>query len=71
VVDRVKALERDVVKFDQSKLRRFSSWFTEYEVSLWDQKIERDFAAGNLDFLIEEAKAEREASPTRMSAAIR
>ena len=45
---------------DQDELKRFAKWFAEYEASIWDAQIERDFRDGKLDFLIEEARAERE-----------
>ncbi len=61
MVDRVEALEREVEQLDQSDFERFSLWFSEFEASVWDHKIERDFESGKLDFLIDEARAEREA----------
>ena len=62
MVDRVEALEREVEQLDRSDFERFSLWFAEYEASIWDHKIEQDFAAGKLDFLIDEARLEGEAA---------
>jgi hypothetical protein len=60
MVDRVKAIEHEVEKLDKSEFERFSFWFAEYEAKLWDAQIEQDSADGKLDFLISEAKAERD-----------
>lgn len=38
---------------------RLRSWFTERDWELWDRQIEADAAAGKLDFLIDEALAEK------------
>lgn len=35
------------------------AWFSERAREKWDEKIERDAAAGKLDFLVEEAVAEK------------
>jgi hypothetical protein len=59
MLDRVQALEAKVKKLDRGEFERFSSWFAEYEASAWDEEIGRDFAAGKLDFLIDEARRER------------
>jgi hypothetical protein len=34
-------------------------WFAERDADAWDEEIERDAANGRLDFLIEEALAEK------------
>ncbi|CDI00962.1 conserved hypothetical protein [Candidatus Competibacter denitrificans Run_A_D11] len=38
---------------------RLRDWFTERDWALWDRQIEADAAAGKLDFLIDEALAEK------------
>ena len=39
-------------------LARFRSWFERFDAARFDQKIERDIAAGHLDRLAEAALAE-------------
>lgn len=39
----------------------FSSWFEQYEQERWDRAIEKDSAAGKLDFLLQEARDARNA----------
>lgn len=34
-------------------------WFSEHDWETWDEEIERDSAAGKLDFLIDEALEEK------------
>ena len=34
-------------------------WFSEHDWEAWDEKIEKDSAAGKLDFLIDEALDEK------------
>jgi hypothetical protein len=34
-------------------------WFSEHDWETWDEKIEKDSAAGKLDFLIDEALEEK------------
>jgi hypothetical protein len=61
MLDRVEALEKEVEQLDRSDFERFASWFAEYESGAWDQEIEQDSKSGRLDFLLEEARIEREA----------
>ncbi len=59
--DRVKALEQQVAKLDDGEFKRFASWFAAHQDRLWDRQIARDAKSGKLDFLIEEARAEKQA----------
>lgn len=34
-------------------------WFAERDAEIWDEELERDAADGKLDFLVEEALAEK------------
>lgn len=38
---------------------RLRAWFSERDWEKWDEEIERDAVAGKLDFLVEEAVAEK------------
>ena len=40
-------------------------WFAERDADAWDEEIERDAANGKLDFLIEEALAEKKEGKLR------
>ena len=65
MMNRVKALEQDVAKLDEIEFKRFAKWFADYQDRVWEKQISRDAKAGNLDFLREEAKAERNAGSLR------
>jgi len=39
----------------------FDAWYEEYKANEWDVQIERDAAAGRLDWLIAEAQADQQA----------
>jgi hypothetical protein len=51
-------LEQQVLQLSPEDLAKFRVWFIELDHHLWDQQIEADLAAGKLDRLIAEARAE-------------
>ena len=59
--DRVQSLEKAVSELSPVELKEFASWFAEYDQAIWDRQIEEDAKSGKLDFLREEAAAERKA----------
>ncbi len=58
-------LEQEVLQLSAEDLARFRAWFLELEHKLWDKQIEADIAAGKLDHLIAEARAEFNAGKAR------
>lgn len=65
MTNRLKALEQDVEKLDEVELKRFAKWFADYQDRVWEKQIEKDAASGKLDFLREEALAEKNAETLR------
>ena len=57
-MDRVEEIEAAITSLPPEDYRRLSQWFHELEQSRWDQQMDRDSAAGKLDFLFEEAETE-------------
>jgi len=57
--DRLQNLEKAVAELDLVELREFATWFMDYDQTIWEREIEEDAKAGRLDFLREEARAER------------
>jgi len=55
-VDEIKAEIEALPRDDYAELRR---WFTERDWEEWDAELEADSEAGKLDFLVEEALAEK------------
>ncbi len=64
-MSRVDELERAVRDLPPEDLRQFREWFFEFDAELWDRQIERDVAAGKLEALVEEAKAEHREGGTQ------
>ena len=51
-------LENAIAKLPPDDLDRFRKWFEQFDAARFDEKIERDAAAGKLDRLAELALAE-------------
>ena len=51
-------LEQQVLQLPPEDLAKFCIWFIELDHQLWDTQIDSDAAAGKLDRLIAEARAE-------------
>jgi hypothetical protein len=45
--------------------RRLSQWFYELDQTRWDEQMDRDSAAGKLDFVFDEAANESARKPLR------
>jgi hypothetical protein len=58
-------LEQKVLQLSPMGLAKFRSWFIELDHHLWDKQIEADAAAGKLDRLIAEARADYKAGRAR------
>ncbi len=54
-MDRVEQIEAAINGLDPDEYRRFVQWFRAREQARWDAQLDRDSAAGELDFLLEEA----------------
>lgn len=57
----VAQLEEAVRQLSPQERAAFRAWFAEFDAEEWDRQIEADVAAGRLDWLIAEAKADRQA----------
>ena len=57
----VEEIEQAPERLPRSEFARLASWMAERNHELWTQQMERDAAAGRLDYLFEEAEAERKA----------
>ncbi len=57
----VAEIEAAIQILPKEDLARFNAWYQEYMETLWDKQIRQDAAAGKLDFLINEAREERDA----------
>jgi hypothetical protein len=63
----LRELESAVEGLSGRKYDRFRKWFLERDWALWDRQIEADSAAGRLDFLVREARDEKDSGKLRCS----
>ncbi|MEL6490857.1 MAG: hypothetical protein AAFQ95_12935 [Cyanobacteria bacterium J06621_3] len=61
----VEKLEAEILKLSPQELSQLADWVLELDERAWDAQIEKDAAAGKLDFLAKEALAEYEAGTCR------
>lgn len=61
----IEEIESAIEHLPQEKIRELSMWFDAYKERLFDSRIEADAKRGALDFLIEEAEAERKEGTLR------
>ena len=57
----VQEIEDAVRQLTAEQRAAFRAWFAEFDAQEWDRQFESDVAAGKLDWLIAESKADREA----------
>jgi hypothetical protein len=57
-LDNLELLKKAVERLPPEELSKFREWFEKLQARLWDAQIERDVAAGKLDWLAQEARAE-------------
>jgi hypothetical protein len=59
-MDRVEEIETAITSLPPDDYRRLADWFRMREENRWDEQMDRDSAAGKLDFLFKEAENEGE-----------
>ena len=57
-MDRVEEIEAAITSLPEEEYRRLVDWFRAREQARWDEQMDRDSAAGRLDFLFREAESE-------------
>jgi hypothetical protein len=61
----VEQIEAAILKLSPQELSHLTDWVLALDEKRWDEQIEKDIAAGKLDFLAQEALAELEAGNCR------
>lgn len=61
----VREIERAIEKLPGGQFSQIHDWIVERDWEKWDAQIERDSAAGKLDFLVSEALKDAECGNTR------
>ncbi len=58
-MSKVEQLEAELAKLSPDEFREVARWVAEHDADAWDEQLDKDAAAGRLDFLFDEADAER------------
>ena len=58
-MSKVEEIQSTIASLPPEDYAHLRQWFAERDWDQWDREIERDTAAGKLDFLIDEAVAEK------------
>jgi hypothetical protein len=61
----IEALQAEIATLSREDFARLREWIAERDWADWDQQIERDSAAGKLDFLREEVEAAKQRGELR------
>lgn len=59
VMSSVEEIKSAIASLSQEDYARLRDWLSERDWEKWDEEIEKDSAAGKLDFLVKEAVAEK------------
>jgi len=61
----VEDIENAILKLSPQDYARFLEWFRERDQQMWDDQMDRDAAAGKLDFIRQEVRQARDAGLVR------
>ena len=61
----VKSIEKAIEALPPAELAEFRRWYAEFDAAAWDRQIEQDAAAGKLDALAGEARADFDSGSAR------
>lgn len=61
---KLQQIEQSIEALSDAEIKELAAWFEELRWQRWDRQLEADVAAGKLDELISEAKAEISAGKT-------
>jgi hypothetical protein len=58
-MSKIEELKHEIEELPQKEFSSLRKWIAEKDWQMWDKEIALDSQSGNLDFLINEAKAEK------------
>lgn len=61
----VEEIKSEIQALPHQEYMKLVHWFSERDWAVWDEELERDSNSGKLDFLIEEALAEKKRGKLR------
>lgn len=56
----IEAIQAEIESLSREDFARLREWIVERDWQIWDRRIERDSAAGKLDFLRQEVEAAKQ-----------
>lgn len=56
----VQEIEKEILSLPRKEYSDLRNWFYSQDYAQWDEQIENDTATGKLDFLLDEAKSEKQ-----------
>jgi hypothetical protein len=62
-MSRVEEIEQAIAQLDPNEFSEVARWILELDQKRWDDQLDRDAAAGKLDFLRNEARVEQDGFP--------
>ena len=62
-MSRVEEIEQAIAQLDPNEFSEVARWILELDQKRWDDQLDRDAAAGKLDFLLNEARVEQDGFP--------
>jgi hypothetical protein len=60
IMSTIQELEDAVRQLSPEQRAAFCAWFAEFDAEDWDRQLEADVAAGRLDWLVAEARRDRQ-----------
>jgi hypothetical protein len=64
-MSRVEQIEKEIEQLSPHEFSEIARWVLELDQKRWDDQMDRDAAAGKLDFLRDEARPETEGFPKK------
>ncbi len=61
IMSTIQELEDAVRQLSPEERAAFRAWFAKFDAEEWDRQLEADIAAGRLDWLVAEARRDRQA----------
>lgn len=62
----VERIEQEIAKLSPNELAQFRTWYSSFDASYWDRRIEEDASSGKLDVLADIALQAHSAGKSRL-----
>jgi hypothetical protein len=62
---KIEEIEKEIAQLPQDQLREFRAWYESFDLTAWDEQINKDAALGKLDALANAAISEHKAGKSK------